>query len=508
MQIVPEIKTQWHLTDLLRGVVDVPSSIERNINGLSLDSRHVRHGDLFLACAADKKFRTKHIEQALESGAAAVVYLAASKQDKIREEQHNANTVPIIPVCGLRKKLGHIAARFYGNPSDLMTVVGITGTNGKTSCSQFLAMSLQSANKACGIIGTLGTGFPDSLQPGIHTTPDQVKLQQTLAGFQQQGADSIAMEVSSHGLDQDRVEGVNFDVAVFTNLTRDHLDYHGNMENYAKAKSRLFQQPGLDYAVINLDDKFGQALAKKLHKQLPVYGYTIDDAQSELPLVRAHDIRLNGRGFTAKVTSPWGDGVLRSSLLGRFNVSNVLAVLATMGVMGITFDEALSALAAVKTVPGRMEAFGRGKQPLVVVDYSHTPDSLEQALIALREHCQGKLWCVFGCGGDRDRGKRPLMGEIAERYSDQIIITDDNPRHEAPDVITDEIVKGLLCPWAAEIEHDRAAAIAHAIDCADSPDIVLIAGKGHEAFQQIGDEKLLFSDAEQVKLNLKRKVEQ
>ena len=328
-----------------------------------------------------------------------------------------------------------------------------------------------------------------------------------MADFRQQGAEAVAMEVSSHSLVQDRVQGVAFDIAVFTNLTRDHLDYHGTMENYANAKRSLFEKPGLNYAVINLDDDYGQQFLSLLPKTLKIYGYTITNKNSAVPTISATDIKMTAKGFSAHIKTPWGEGVLRSHLLGRFNLSNLLAVLTTLNLLKVPFAKTLDYVSALKTVPGRMQVFGGGKLPTVVVDYAHTPDALEKALTALREHCQGKLWCVFGCGGDRDRGKRPLMAQVAERFSDHVIVTDDNPRQEEPQRIIEDIVKGLLCPWAAEIVQDRATAIAHVIHSAQAGDVVLIAGKGHENYQIIGTEKLPFSDSEQVQTQLELRRE-
>jgi UDP-N-acetylmuramoyl-L-alanyl-D-glutamate--2,6-diaminopimelate ligase len=308
-------------------------------------------------------------------------------------------------------------------------------------------------------------------------------------------------------LHQERVRGITFDTAVFTNLTRDHLDYHGDMASYQAQKRRLFSMPGLQRAIINSDDNFGQEIIRSLVGKIPVISYGLQaPLDLDCPHIMAEHIRQNAKGFRAKIISPWGEGELRSKLLGQFNIANVLAVLAVLHGLGISFDVALEALSHAQTVTGRMQSYGGDKQALVVVDYAHTPDALQQALLALKPHTHGKLWCVFGCGGDRDRGKRPLMGQVAERYSDQLILTNDNPRSEMPQTIIEEIKSGLICPWAAEVELDRGAAIAHAIDCAEPGDVVLIAGKGHEAYQIIGDEKLPFSDIELVQQQTAEKL--
>jgi UDP-N-acetylmuramoyl-L-alanyl-D-glutamate--2,6-diaminopimelate ligase len=489
------------LSELLENIVEIPSSHDRSINGLSSDSRHINPGDLFIAYLGKPQEIAQYIEQAISQGAVAVLYPADAPNTQLLSKFNT--TRPIIPIQQLDNLAGEIAARFYHHPSKNMQIIGITGTNGKTSCSQFAARAIQLSGQACGVIGTLGNGFPDQLTPGIFTTPDALGLQKLLANLKQQGAQAVSMEVSSHGLAQNRIAGVNFDIAVFTNLTRDHLDYHGSMENYAAAKHRLFTLPGLKSAVINADDNYGRQWIKEFSDELPVYAYSTQAPITEVPTIYATKVQCYDQGFKAMLHTPWGEGELQSGLLGRFNLSNLLAVLTVLGLMNIPLQKALDYLAQMPTVPGRMQRFGGKDKPLVVVDYSHTPDALEKALLALREHCQGQLWCVFGCGGDRDRGKRPLMGRIAQQYSDHFIITDDNPRHEDPEFIAQEINKGISNPKASKIIHDRSEAIAHAITCAKPGDVVLIAGKGHETYQQVGDEKLAFSDAEQVEYFLK-----
>ncbi len=469
------------------------SDLTQEISGLTLDSRKVKAGDLFLAYPGAESDGRKFIQSAIDNGAVAVL------AEKIGFESKQNYSVPVIVVTDLQKQVGHIAAEFYDHPSRKMRIIGITGTNGKTSCSHFIANALQLNQIPCGIIGTLGTGMPEKLDYGTHTTPDAITLQQMLFELYKQGAKAVAMEVSSHGLEQERVTGIEFNTAVFTNLSRDHLDYHGDMANYSAAKKRLFFMPKLKYAVINVDDEFGKKLLDDIPKQVNTIGYSIADTVAKVPCVRASNIQATEKGFTAEILTPWGDGILHGNLLGQFNVSNLLAVLTVLGSMKIPLAQILQSLEQLKTVPGRMQAFGGGKKPVVVVDFAHTPDALEKALLGLRVHCRGNLWCVFGCGGDRDRGKRPLMGQIAEQYSDHIIITNDNPRTEDPQNIIDDIVEGLLCPWAAEIERNRGSAIAHAIDCAKQNDIILIAGKGHEPHQIIGTDKIPFSDIEQVK---------
>jgi UDP-N-acetylmuramoyl-L-alanyl-D-glutamate--2,6-diaminopimelate ligase len=310
----------------------------------------------------------------------------------------------------------------------------------------------------------------------------------------------VAMEVSSHALDQGRVDGVDFHVAVWTNLTRDHLDYHGDMAAYAQAKQRLFKAPGLRHAVINLDDDYGRELLAAIPAGVQIIGYTLNPntARHSVPapeyLLAGSDLQLTDAGLDLHVQSPWGEGRLRAGLLGRFNASNLLAALATLLALGVSFDSAVQRLGRVTTVPGRMERFGGGRQPLVVVDYAHTPDALEQALRALRGHCHGKLWCLFGCGGERDTGKRPLMGEVAERNADRVVVTDDNPRGEDPIQIVADIMAGMRNPDAAYLRRDRTQAIAFAIAQARPGDIILVAGKGHEDYQLVGTRRIPYSD--------------
>lgn len=483
------------LIELLREVVNIDQKLDRNISGLTDDSRILKKGDLFVAYPGERQDGRKFIAEAIAKEVSAIICEAEKLDLDI-----NQSPVPIIPVAKLRSKVGAIAAKFYAYPSKKMDIVGITGTSGKTSVSNFIAHALQKNGIKCGLIGTLGSGFPNNLVSSVNTTPGAIFLQQKLTEFLRQQARAVAMEVSSHSLEQGRVNGMDFSVGVFTNLSHEHLDYHGDMVSYGEVKKRLFTDYNLSNAVINADDAFGQQLLVAVTKKVPTIAYSITEAKTDgYVTVRASELKMRDNGFAAKVVTPWGSGILTSKLLGRFNVSNLLAALSVLITMGIPLEQALESLSAVSVVAGRMEAFGGGDQPLVVVDFAHKPDALEKVLLELRAHCHGKLWCVFGCGGDRDRSKRPLMGQLAERYSDFVIITDDNPRTENPQQIVNDIVNGLLCPWGAEIEHDRATAIAYAINNAKSGDIVLIAGKGHETYQLCGNEKIPFSDVEQAR---------
>jgi UDP-N-acetylmuramoyl-L-alanyl-D-glutamate--2,6-diaminopimelate ligase len=481
------------LKDLLVDTLKLRAQVDCLVTGIAIDSRKIQAGDLFLAYRGAVADGRNFIADAINNGAVAVLC-----EDAAPDKYVLSTRAPIIIVPDLKKQVGLIAAKFYGYPSSKLTLIGVTGTNGKTSITQFIASVLTDLDLPCGVIGTIGVGFLGKLLPMANTTPDPVTLQRSLFQLQKEGAQAVAMEVSSHSLMQQRISGIDFKIAVFTNLTHDHLDYHETMENYGVAKKMLFRLPGLQYAIINADDGFGQKLIKELKTSLKVYAYTIKDTPAEAPMLKAEDIDLDIAGINASVITPWGEGLLKSQLLGRFNLSNLLAVLAVLGIMKVNIVDALAGMEKLETVKGRMQTFGGSKKPLVVVDYAHTPDALEQSLLALKECCHGAIWCVFGCGGDRDRSKRSIMGQIAERYSDHIVITNDNPRAEDPQQIISDILQGLLCPWAVEVEQDRRAAIAHAVDCAHEKDVILIAGKGHEDYQIIGREKLPFSDQEVV----------
>ncbi|MCX7628381.1 MAG: UDP-N-acetylmuramoyl-L-alanyl-D-glutamate--2,6-diaminopimelate ligase [Methylophilaceae bacterium] len=448
------------------------------------DSRKVAPGDLFCAYPGESTDGRFYIAQAIARGASAVLWEQAGW------DWQEAWQVPNLPVQGLRERLGEIADEFYGRPSQNLWVIGVTGTNGKTSCSHWLAQCLNELGIKTAVVGTMGNGFPGQLSEAVNTTPDPILLHRMLASFIADGAEAVAMEVSSHGLAQGRVRGMKFDIAVLTNLSRDHLDYHGDMERYAAAKARLFDWPTLKYAVLNAEDVFGAQLALRLHQQgKRVLTYGINAGA-----VSCTALHLGEDGVTMKVATPWGRAEAFVGVMGRFNASNVLAVLAVLLASDIPLPRAVAVLQRIRPVPGRMQQLGGGRRPLVVVDYAHTPDALAKTLLALREQTRGRLICVFGCGGNRDKGKRPQMGEVATRLADLVIVTSDNPRHEAPRAIIDDIVAGMSGNY--RIEEDRAAAIDMAIREARPGDVVLLAGKGHETYQQIGNDKLPFSDAE------------
>lgn len=488
------------LSQLLAGRVDVSERVDCDITGLTLDSRQIRQGSLFLACAGISHHGLEFFQQALDRGAAAVVCEPDERWTPaaIRALAEDA-PIPLYAIEGLSAAVSALAGRFYADPSHQLAVFGITGTNGKTSCSHFLA-EVFSPEHLCGVIGTVGNGLPGALESASHTTPDAVSLQAQLWDLQNRGADMVAMEVSSHALDQGRAAAVRFDVALLTNLTQDHLDYHTDMEGYANAKLRLFTECEVNCAVLNMDDPFAARVLAELPDRVQVIGYSADaeKAPKTEQWAQATHILPDAEGMSLTIDSSWGRGQVTSRLLGRFNASNLLAVLAVLLYRGVPFATALEKLARIETVTGRMQRLGGGDLPLVVVDYAHTPDALEHALQALREHVGGRLVCVFGCGGDRDRGKRPLMGAIAERLADRVIVTDDNPRSESGDRIVAEIIAGMEQAGSVRVLRDRAEAIATSICEAQPGDLILIAGKGHETYQLVGDEVLHFSDREQV----------
>jgi murE/murF fusion protein len=459
------------------------SAFNLKFSSITADSRKVQDGSLFLAYPGVHSDGRNYIFQAIQAGAAAVAW-------ESRDFAWNpAWQVANVGVSGLKDQVSEIAAEYYGQPSQKLHMVGVTGTNGKTSVSQWIAQALTAIGQKTAVIGTIGNGFVDAQNEASNTTPDAILLQGMLADFATQGAKAVAMEVSSHGLHQGRVNSVQFDVAVLTNLSRDHLDYHETMEEYAAAKELLFTWPGLGISVINADDAFGQRIAAKLKMQskaLLTYGVSQGD-------VLATDLKLHQHGLTMRVATPQGDAIVNAPVLGRFNAYNVLAVLATLLALKVSLSEAVAAIAKIKPVAGRMQQFGGDCKPLVVVDYAHTPDALEKVLATLREQVQGKLICVFGCGGDRDAGKRPLMGRVAAKLADCLIVTSDNPRSEDPADIIRQVVSGIDGAYLAEA--DRATAIKQAVQSARGGDIVLIAGKGHEDYQEIAGVKTPFSDA-------------
>ena len=468
------------------------------VSGLAIDSRQVKPGDVFLAYPGAQVDGRSFIAQAVANGAVAVIAEAGFRLE-------NAG-VALLEIEGLAQKAGYIANLVYGRPSEQLWLAGVTGTNGKTSVTQWLAQALAALGEKCAVVGTLGNGFSGALVDSPNTTPDAVTVHRDLAQFLAQGATACAMEVSSIGLDQGRVNAVAFDVAVFTNLTQDHLDYHGTMDAYAAAKARLFEISGLAVAVLNLDDAFGCELAKRLAGRVKTIGYTLSTVGYEAMtdrLLRAESLSMQAAGLSFSL-----DGVLSTApVVGRFNVSNLLAVTGALLARGESLERCAVALARIVPPPGRMQVVSRDvDQPLVVVDYAHTPDALEQALLCLRETATargGTLVCVFGCGGDRDAGKRPQMGAIAERLADQVLLTSDNPRSENPAAILAGIAAGMkVNPMQVP---DRGRAITLSIERAAAEDVILLAGKGHEPYQEIAGVRYPFSDLDCAKSALARR---
>lgn len=515
-----------NLHSLLSGIIDYQGPTLQ-IQGLCMDSRHAKAGDLFIALKGTHQDGRMFIAQAIAKEVAAVIYesdaLDAKTQALITAHQ---TQLPLIPISHLHEKIGWIAAHFYQHPAAHMHMIGVTGTNGKTSCAYFLTQALALLGKHAAMMGTIGVGPFNALKKSTHTTLCALPLQQQLAQLQQEQMEYITMEVSSHALHQHRVAGIPFEIAMFTNLTLDHLDYHHSMQAYGEAKARLFQWKGLQYAVINLDDVFSEYIIYTISEDVHVTGVSLKNkthARCDV-LIQAHDISIGTEGIIAQITfSPFVHPSLRkmsslslraqqsndgrrddscannhysfkSPILGEFNLSNLLLVLGALLAMGFPIDQSLSVLSQLQEPPGRLSKLGGGKKPYVFIDYAHTPDALEKVLAVLKPLCKGQLWCVFGCGGDRDKSKRPLMAEIAQRFADKIVVTDDNPRTEDPTQIVADIKQGFKDTQHVFIEHDRTKAIIHAISQAKTQDFILIAGKGHEDYQIIGEHKYPLSD--------------
>jgi UDP-N-acetylmuramoyl-L-alanyl-D-glutamate--2,6-diaminopimelate ligase len=460
------------------------------VTRITSDSRRINRGDAFAAYPGTHDDGRRYIGDALNRGAGSILW---EPQGFNWDHQWK---LPHLPIENLKAALGAIADHVYGHPSRELWMTGVTGTNGKTSCAHWIAAGLNAAGRRSALVGTLGNGMWGALQPAVNTTPDAAELHEMLRELKNAGAETVSMEVSSHGLDQGRVNAVAFDVALFTNLSRDHLDYHGTMAGYGAAKAKLFRWPSLRVAVINGDDPFGQSLidaARAKGRKILTYGFGAAD-------VGGGRLVTSPSGLAFTVETPWGKGEIHSSLVGAFNAANLLGVLGVLLVSGVAFEPALAFLASAEAPPGRMQRFGGENAPLVVVDYAHTPDALDKVLSALRAAVvpDGELVCVFGCGGDRDRGKRPEMGRVAAQLADRVIVTSDNPRGEDPEAIASEVVHGIRDTGKRRygVELDRGAAIAMAIREAKAGDVVLLAGKGHETYQEAGGVRTPFLDAE------------
>ena len=471
------------------------------VESLANDSRKVQPGDVFLAYPGELNDGRAHVLAALKQGAVAIVYeVAGACLPEL--------PVPVVAVEGLRAKSAELAAQVYGHPSQKLWLAGVTGTNGKTSVTQWLAECFNNLGRRCAVVGTLGNGFPGALQASPNTTPDALVLQKQLSEFLAAGADACAMEVSSIGIEEGRINATHFDTAVFTNLTRDHLDYHGSMQAYTDAKSKFMKWPGLKSVVINLDDRYGLKLVKELKGKPRIIGYSLNIVRIPVDELVLDELLLitKLRMSASEVEFELNGLKVRAPVVGRFNVSNLLAVIGALRAADVSLEDAIAACGRLQAPPGRMQTLGGDGQPLVVVDYAHTPDALEKVLTTLREISSsrgGKLHCLFGCGGDRDSGKRPMMGAVAERGADHVVLTSDNPRGEDPMHILEEIRDGMQ--HLPDIEIDRLQAIRQLIRQAAESDVVLLAGKGHEEYQETLGERRPFSDLREAELALQER---
>ncbi len=499
----------YPLKNLLDGFCAKDNVGDITVSGLSIDSREINEGDLFVAVQGVTKHGKHYIPQAINKGACAILI------DVTEEPVHCA--APIIAIDNLQGVLSQIAGRFYQYPSNNVPVYGITGTNGKTTCSHLLAQCLAAYEGKCGVMGTLGYGVISTVSANDEqltttgmTTADPISTQKMCADLLVGESKAIVMEVSSHGLQQNRVESIDINTAVFTNLTHDHLDYHGTMQAYGQAKSRLFEMPSIANAVINQDDEFSTQLVEKLNKDTRLITYSLSNAVSEYTQSSGHfsfeEPVFSSVGVAAILNTPEGQFSITTQLVGAFNLSNLLAVIGALYANNYTIEAIVASLSTLKSVPGRMELISNTLGFQVVVDFAHTPDALKSALEALAHHQHNKIWCVFGCGGDRDSDKRSKMASIAERLADHVVVTNDNPRTEAPENIFADIKQGFSCEHT--VIESRADAISHTVASANKNDIILIAGKGHENYQILGSEKIQFSDQQQARLNLRKREQE
>ncbi len=472
------------LADLLEGYAEVPAL---PVSGIASDSRKLREGFLFLAVAGLTNHGLEFLDEARRAGACAVAW------DRSTGQAPADIGIPLIPIEDLAGKLGRIADRFYGQPSQQLDVIGITGTNGKTTVAWMIAQAAELLGESCAYLGTLGYGVGTVQGAEGMTTPACVELHGRLAEFVAAGAGYAAVEVSSHALSQGRVDGVRFDTAIFTNLTRDHLDYHADMREYFESKARLFLECDPRHRIVSIDTDYGMQLAALCGPEVITVSTRLDRVANGRPYLFLRSVVATQQGSDVSFTSSWGDGRFALSMPGEFNVANAALVTALLLSKGVPLGDACDVVSRLGGVPGRMQRVAM-EGPAVFIDYAHTPTALDLALRALRAHCRGALWCVFGCGGDRDAGKRPLMGAAAEQRADRIVITNDNPRSEDPQLVIEDIVSGLARPGAATVIADRAAAIAWTIAQAEAADIVLVAGKGHENYQEANGKRTPFSD--------------
>ncbi|OUS31681.1 UDP-N-acetylmuramoyl-L-alanyl-D-glutamate--2,6-diaminopimelate ligase [Gammaproteobacteria bacterium 45_16_T64] len=489
------------LGELLEGIELPIEQRHCEVSGVALDSREVTKGDLFFALSGAITDGRKYIHCAVKKGAVAVI---VDVLDQIDDEEFS---IPVIAVPNLSVLTGQIAAKFWGAPSQSMNTVAVTGTNGKTSITQMIAQSTMILGQKSALIGTLGNGVYGKLQETINTTPDALSVQRCLAAFLKDDVDIVAMEASSHGLVQGRLSGTAIDIAVVTNISRDHLDYHGTMSAYLDAKTELVKWDGLQYVLLNADDADVMSLSSHVAEGVKRITFSHKSPDAD---VFAEDIQYTKQGLVFELVTPEGRGSVRNGMIGGFNVSNLLAVATVLYCLEYSTLSIANALCQMSQVPGRMEDvsgdFRRDEIPTVIVDFAHTPDALDNALMALKPHCAGQLWCVFGCGGDRDKGKRPEMGAIAVKHADKLIITADNPRSESTSDIIRDIEKGIDFGAAYLVETDRAQAIKSAIMSAAQDDVILLAGKGHELYQEINGVKHSYSDKGVAEINLQERL--
>ncbi|ORU89920.1 MAG: hypothetical protein A6F71_02860 [Cycloclasticus sp. symbiont of Poecilosclerida sp. M] len=493
------------LRELLEGLANIKQDIR--VSMLCLDARKVEKNGLFFAIAGTQTHGMSYVNQAVDNGASAIVYDPEKEGQLLAERFKKTSNVSLIKVEKLAEKINEIAGRFYRHPSQQLAVIGVTGTNGKTSVSHFIAQAT-GREKTCGVVGTLGWGLPGSLQETLNTTPDAVSVQSQLSELLLVGADAVTLEVSSHGLNQQRVAAIDFKGAVFTNLSRDHLDFHGSMEAYKKTKLALFACESLEFVVLNIDDSFSKEIIEVLAPSVKIIGYgRTAEKEANADLYISIEVEKHtAEGLSFVLSQSDCQVQIESGLLGVFNVVNLAATAATMLALGYSLDSAAAGIKRIKTVAGRMEVYSSGKEsPTVVVDYAHTPEALELALKSLREHSVGAVFVVFGCGGNRDEGKRALMGAAAEKFADKVFVTNDNPRQEEPAKIAQQILSGIANKDKACVVLDREQAIEQAVLTAKAGDIVLLAGKGHENYQQFAGIKVPFNDAEHARKALQKK---
>ena len=472
------------IAELLQGIAEAPAL---PVYGIASDSRKIEEGFLFLAVQGMTSHGLDFLDQVIAAGACAVAWDASTGTAPANAE------IPAIAVPDLAGKLGEIANRYYDRPSERLGVVGITGTNGKTTIAWMIAQAYELLGEPCGYLGTLGCGVGEVRDSGGMTTPPVIELHGCLADIAEQGARRAAIEVSSHALAQRRVDGVRFDTALFTNMSRDHLDFHTDMRDYFESKARLFTDCEPVHRVVNIDSDYGLQLATRCGPDVVTVSTSFDKVANGRPYLFVRSVVAGDSGSEVAFVSSWGNGRFELHLPGDFNVANAALVLALLLMKGVPLEQACDLMSQLQAPPGRMQRVATDG-PAVFVDYAHTPIALEGALRALRAHCRGQLWCVFGCGGDRDRGKRPQMGKAADRQGDHVVITTDNPRAEDPRAIIDDVLAGLEHPQQSTVIEDRAAAIAWAVGNAAENDVVLVAGKGHEDYQEINGERIAFSD--------------